>query len=50
MIDYMKNKGYKELSLAVQKANYATKMYQKLGFEIVKDIEPEYLMILKLNN
>ena len=50
MIDYMKNKGYKQLSLAVQKANYATKMYQKLGFEIVKDIEPEYLMILKLNN
>ena len=50
MIDYLKNKGYRQISLAVQKANYATKMYQKVGFEIVKDIDPEYLMVLKLND
>ena len=50
MIDYLKNKGYKQCSLAVQKANYAVKMYQKLGFEIVKEIGEEYIMLLKLWN
>lgn len=49
MIDYLKINGYKQTSLAVQKNNYAVQMYQKIGFEIVKDIEPEYLMVLKLN-
>ena len=32
MIDYLKNKGYKQCSLAVQKANYAVKMYKNVGF------------------
>ena len=49
MIDYLKNKGYKQCSLAVQKANYAVKMYKNVGFEIVKEKEEEYLMVLKLN-
>jgi RimJ/RimL family protein N-acetyltransferase len=48
MIDYLKNKGYKQCSLAVQKANYAVRMYQNIGFEIVKEKEEEYLMVLKL--
>ena len=48
MIDYLKNKGYAQCSLSVQKANYAAKIYQKLGFEIVKERDEEYLMLLKL--
>jgi ribosomal protein S18 acetylase RimI-like enzyme len=48
MIDYLKNKGYEQCSLAVQKANYAVKMYQKVGFEIVGEKEEEFLMVLKL--
>ena len=48
MVDYLKNKGYKQCSLAVQKANYAVKMYQRVGFEIIKEKEEEYLMVLKL--
>jgi ribosomal protein S18 acetylase RimI-like enzyme len=48
MIGYLKSKDYKQTSLAVQKTNYAVRMYQKVGFEIVKDIEPEYIMVLKL--
>lgn len=48
MIDYLKNKGYKQCSLAVQKANYAVKMYKNVGFEIAKEKEEEYLMILKI--
>ena len=35
MLRILKDRGYKQASLAVQKANYAVKMYQKTGFEIV---------------
>ena len=48
MIDYLKNKGHKKCSLAVQKDNYAVKMYKKVGFEIVKEKDKEYLMICDL--
>lgn len=36
--------GYRQVSLSVQKANYAVKMYQNVGFEIVKENEEEYIM------
>jgi len=49
MIDYLKNKGYEQCSLAVQKANYAVRMYKSVGFEIVEEKGEEYLMVLKLN-
>jgi len=48
MIDYLKKKGYKQCSLAVQKANYAVQMYKNVGFEIIKERGEEYLMILNL--
>jgi ribosomal protein S18 acetylase RimI-like enzyme len=38
-------RGYEKASLAVQKANYAVKMYQKVGLEIVGENEEEYLMM-----
>jgi len=41
----LKTNGYKKASLAVQKANYATKMYQRVGFEIVNEDEEEYIMV-----
>ena len=47
MIDYLKNKNYKQCSLAVQKANYAVKMYKNVGFEIIAEKNEEYLMVLK---
>lgn len=37
MLGILKERGYKQTSLSVQKANYAVKMYQKLGFEIVDE-------------
>ncbi len=40
--------GYRRASLAVQKANYAVKLYQKLGFEIVNQNETEYIMAKRL--
>ena len=35
MLRILKDRGYKQVSLSVQKANYAVDMYQKTGFEIV---------------
>jgi len=48
LIEMIANKTYKQLSLSVQKENYAVKMYQKLGFEIVSENEYDYIMVLKL--
>ena len=33
MLQLLKNKGYRRTSLAVQKDNYAIKMYEKVGFK-----------------
>lgn len=48
MLSALKQKGYARTSLAVQKANYAVKMYQKAGFEIVDENEEEYIMVFRL--
>ncbi len=49
MLQLLKKGGYKKTSLAVQKDNFAVKMYNKVGFEIIKELKKEYLMICKLN-
>lgn len=48
MLSVLKENGYEKASLSVQKANYACKMYLKLGFEIISENEEEFLMIIKL--
>lgn len=48
MLCILKDRGYKQASLAVQKANYAVKMYQKAGFKIVDENEEEYIMLCRL--
>ncbi len=48
MLSLLKEKGYKGVSLSVQKANYAFNMYKKAGFEIVKETNEEYIMICRL--
>lgn len=48
MLELLKQKGYKKASLAVQKENYAVKMYKKVGFEIIDENDEEYIMICKL--
>lgn len=45
MIKYLKNNGYKKTSLAVQKDNYAFKMYLSVGFIIVDENSEEYIMV-----
>lgn len=48
IIDMLSNEGYRQVSLSVDKANYAIKMYKKFGFEVVKENERHYVMALKL--
>ncbi len=49
MLDHLRGRGYKQASLAVQKANYAVKMYLSVGFNIVDENAEEYIMVCKLN-
>ena len=44
MQELLKADGYKSVSLSVQKANYAMRMYQKAGFHIISDDAEEALM------
>ncbi len=50
MLKMLRQKGYKRASLSINKENYALKMYEKLGFEIIGDgeNETEYLMVCEL--
>lgn len=48
MLSVLKESGYEQVSLAVQKANYAVKLYQRLGFRIVCENGEEYIMIQHL--
>ena len=48
MLEFLKNKGYKQTSLSVQKANYAARMYQKVGFEVIDENEEECIMVCRL--
>ena len=45
MLQELRIRGYEKASLSVQKANYAVNMYRKLGFEIYKEDEEEYIMV-----
>ena len=45
MLAVLKARGYMQASLAVQKANFAVKMYRRVGFEIVDENDEEYIMV-----
>lgn len=45
MLSLLKAHGYKRASLSVQKANYAAKMYQKIGFKVIKEAGGEWIML-----
>ena len=48
MLELLKQQGYEQASLAVQKANYAVKMYENIGFKTVDENDEEYIMVCKL--
>ena len=48
MLGLLKSKGFRRTSLAVQKANYAVRMYEKVGFRTVDENAEEYIMVCDL--
>ena len=49
MTALLREAGYKQASLSVQKKNYAVKMYLNTGFRIISENDEEYLMVISLN-
>lgn len=50
MIAHLKASGYTQTALAVQKDNYALKMYLAVGFEIIDENEEEYIMVHRIKS
>jgi GNAT superfamily N-acetyltransferase len=48
MLSLLKEHGYRQASLAVQKANYAVRMYRNVGFEIIDENDEEYIMACRV--
>ena len=48
MLSLLKRNGYRQTSLAVQKANYAVRMYRNIGFEIIDENDEEYIMVCRI--
>jgi len=49
MLELLKKCNYKRVSLSVQKANYAVKMYLKVGFKIIDKNDEEFIMVCMLD-
>ncbi len=50
LFELLRESGYKQTSLAVQKRNAATSFYQRLGYETVRESEEEFIMIKDLRD
>ena len=48
MLLHLKECGFERASLAVQKENYAVRMYKKVGFNVIDEKTEEYIMICDL--
>ena len=48
MLGELRREGFPQASLAVQKANYAVRMYRKVGFEVVGENDEEFIMVCRL--
>ena len=48
MLELLRKQGCGKASLAVQKANYAVRMYKKLGFRTTDENAEEYIMVREL--
>lgn len=48
MLARLQEAGYRQASLAVQKRNYAVRLYRAVGFETVAENEEEHIMVCHL--
>ena len=49
LLNTLCEKGYEQVSLSVDKTNYAVSIYRKFGFETIVEREHDYLMVNHLN-
>lgn len=49
ILEALKLQGFRQVSLSVQKANYAVKLYSDIGFEIIAENDEEYIMKCELS-
>jgi len=49
MLGALRERGYTKTSLAVQKDNYAVRMYEAVGFSVLRETDEEYLMVCMLD-
>lgn len=45
LLENLTASGYEKVSLSVQKENYAVKMYEKAGFQVLRETDEEYIMV-----
>ena len=48
MLERLQRQGFSRASLAVQKDNYAVRMYEKAGFRTIAEHDGEYVMVCRL--
>lgn len=48
MFELLRGKGYAQVSLSVQKANPAFRLYKRLGFETARETDEEFIVVRKL--
>ena len=48
MLELLREQGFTKASLAVQKANYAVRMYEAVGFKTADENAEEYIMVCEL--
>ena len=47
MLEELRQAGYQQASLSVQKENYAAEMYKKLGFTVIDETDEETIMLYR---
>jgi ribosomal protein S18 acetylase RimI-like enzyme len=50
LFELLCERGYKRTSLAVQQKNAAVRFYQRLGYEIAKENDEEFIMVKDLSD
>ena len=48
LLECLRERGYRQVSLSVQKADAAVRFYERLGFEPVRETAQEYIMLRRV--
>lgn len=48
MLEALRDAGYAQVSLAVQQANQAHRLYRRFGFEVIRETPEEFIMVKSL--